>query len=138
MRVCPYACVSVFFLMRIFFYFLCRVSNLRSPCRGTQRCEHVDLFLFLDSLNPRVGFLPLAEVIKLCFFYCMPHVLSRFCSVAYDTDKFFGSEGNFFLSEFQEVKRLRWAGCGIQYDMGRVRRRFIRCTCVRDLRATMF
>lgn len=28
---------------------------------------------------------------------------ARFCSVAYDTDKFFGSEGNFFQAEYQQV-----------------------------------
>ena len=32
-------------------------------------------------------------------------VHARFCSVAYDTDKFFGSEGNFFQSEYQQVRQ---------------------------------
>lgn len=28
---------------------------------------------------------------------------ARFCSVCYDTDKFFGSEGNFFQSDYRQV-----------------------------------
>lgn len=44
----------------------------------------------------------------LCLVFADVHVyMYRFCSVAYDTDKFFGSEGNFFESNYPMVSVCR-------------------------------
>ncbi|CAN0418758.1 unnamed protein product, partial [Discosporangium mesarthrocarpum] len=55
---------------------------------------------------PAFGFGLLRELLEVeceCFASPLNCTLERFCSVAYDTDQFFGSEGNFFHSEFTEV-----------------------------------
>lgn len=54
---------------------------------------------------PASGFRLLRQLVSVdceCFASPLNCTLKRFCSVAYDTDKFFGSEGNFFLSNYQE------------------------------------
>eukprot|EP00752_Nemacystus_decipiens_P009505 g8496.t1 len=54
---------------------------------------------------PASGFRLLRHLVSVeceCFASPLNCTLPRFCSVAFDTDKFFGSEGNFFQSEYQQ------------------------------------
>ncbi|CAM9119962.1 unnamed protein product [Scytosiphon promiscuus] len=55
---------------------------------------------------PASGFRLLRHLVSVdceCFASPLNCTLSRFCSVCYDTDKFFGSEGNFFQSDYRQV-----------------------------------
>ncbi|CAM9545585.1 unnamed protein product [Ectocarpus sp. 4 AP-2014] len=76
---------------------------------------------------PASGFRLLRHLVSVdceCFASPLNCTLSRFCSVAYDTDKFFGSEGNFFQSEYQQGSFEVCAVCGVKIYL----RFALRCT----------
>ncbi|CAB1109897.1 unnamed protein product [Ectocarpus sp. CCAP 1310/34] len=93
-RLCSHDIETLPFQLRRLFCVLSRYETLSATSDGYQMAF------------PASGFRLLRHLVSVdceCFASPLNCTLSRFCSVAYDTDKFFGSEGNFFQSEYQQA-----------------------------------